>query len=49
MHILLSFRKDGSFFCRDARIETRELQYRNRTLSVSFNLTNQPSQRIFNF
>ena len=34
MHLLLSFRKDSSFFCRDARIDTRELQYRNRTLSV---------------
>ena len=34
MHLLLSFRKDSSFFCRDARIATRELQYRNRTLSV---------------
>ncbi|KAI5124944.1 hypothetical protein M0805_007371 [Coniferiporia weirii] len=33
MHILLSFHKDGSFFCRDARIQTRELQYRNRTWS----------------
>ncbi|EJD01130.1 uncharacterized protein FOMMEDRAFT_125792 [Fomitiporia mediterranea MF3/22] len=33
MHILLSFHKDGSFFCRDARIHTRELQYRNQTWS----------------
>ncbi|KAH8113231.1 golgi-body localization protein domain-containing protein [Phellopilus nigrolimitatus] len=33
MHILLSFHKDGSFFCRDARIQTRDLQYRNQTWS----------------
>lgn len=33
MHILLSFHKDGSFFCRDARIQTRELLYRNQTWS----------------
>lgn len=36
MHILLSVRKDGSFFCRDARIRTRELEYRNQTWSVSW-------------
>lgn len=34
MHVLLSFHKDGSFFCRDARIQTRELQYNNQTWSV---------------
>ncbi|KAL5508278.1 FMP27 [Sanghuangporus vaninii] len=33
MHVLLSFHKDGSFFCRDARIHTRELQYHNQTSS----------------
>jgi len=33
LHLLLSFRKDGSFFCRDARIQTRELEYRNQTTS----------------
>jgi len=33
VHLLLSIRMEDSFFCREARIRTRELEYRNRTLS----------------
>ena len=32
---LLSISKEGSFECRDARIKTRDLEYRNQTWSVS--------------
>lgn len=34
LHLLLSVVKEGSFECHDARIKTRELDYRNQTWSV---------------
>ncbi|KAG5639269.1 hypothetical protein H0H81_004930 [Sphagnurus paluster] len=34
MNILLSVVKEGSFECHDARIQTRDLEYRNQTWSV---------------
>ena len=34
LHLLLSVVKEGSFECHDARIKTRELEYRNQTWSV---------------
>ncbi|TBU45037.1 golgi-body localization protein domain-containing protein [Dichomitus squalens] len=33
LHLLLSIAKEDSFLCRDARIRTRDLEYRNRTWS----------------
>ena len=36
LHLLLSIMKENSFLCRDARIQTRDLEYRNQTWSVSF-------------
>ncbi|OCH92936.1 hypothetical protein OBBRIDRAFT_802282 [Obba rivulosa] len=33
LHLMLSIQKEGSFLCRDARIRTRDLEYRNQTLS----------------
>lgn len=33
LHLLLSIMKENSFLCRDARIRTRDLEYRNQTLS----------------
>ncbi len=36
LHLLLSIAKEDSFLCRDARIRTRDLEYRNQTWSVSF-------------
>ncbi|EKM59200.1 uncharacterized protein PHACADRAFT_169675 [Phanerochaete carnosa HHB-10118-sp] len=33
LHLLLSIMKENSFFCRDARIRTRDLEYRNQTCS----------------
>ncbi|KAH9951643.1 golgi-body localization protein domain-containing protein [Amylocystis lapponica] len=33
LHLLLSIAKEDSFLCRDARIRTRDLEYRNQTLS----------------
>ena len=35
LHLLLSISKEDSFLCRDARIRTRDLEYRNQTWSVS--------------
>lgn len=35
LHLLLSIMKEDSFLCRDARIRTRDLEYRNQTWSVS--------------
>ena len=35
LHLLLSIAKEDSFLCRDARIRTRDLEYRNQTWSVS--------------
>jgi len=40
LHILLSVVKEGSFECHDARIKTRELEYRNQTWSFE-ELVNQ--------
>ena len=37
LHLLLSIAKEDSFLCRDARIRTRDLEYRNQTWSVSRN------------
>lgn len=34
LHLLLSIAKEDSFLCRDARIRTRALEYRNQTWSV---------------
>jgi hypothetical protein len=34
LHLLLSVVKEGSFECHDAKIKTRELEYRNQTWSV---------------
>ena len=34
LQLMLSIAKEGSFLCRDARIKTRDLEYRNQTLSV---------------
>lgn len=34
LHLMLSIMKEDSFLCRDARIRTRDLEYRNQTLSV---------------
>lgn len=34
LHLLLSIAKEGSFECRDAKIRTRDLEYRNQTWSV---------------
>ena len=34
IHLLLSVVKEGSFECHDAKIKTRELEYRNQTWSV---------------
>ncbi|OSD04190.1 hypothetical protein PYCCODRAFT_1476242 [Trametes coccinea BRFM310] len=33
LHLLLSIMKEDSFLCRDARIRTRDLEYRNQTWS----------------
>ncbi|KAI0347243.1 hypothetical protein BDW22DRAFT_1322640 [Trametopsis cervina] len=33
MHLMLSIMKEDSFLCRDARIRTRDLEYRNQTWS----------------
>ncbi|CAL1700808.1 unnamed protein product [Somion occarium] len=33
LHLLLSIMKENSFLCRDARIHTRDLEYRNQTWS----------------
>ncbi|KAI0638130.1 golgi-body localization protein domain-containing protein [Trametes polyzona] len=33
LHLLLSIAKEDSFLCRDARIRTRDLEYRNQTWS----------------
>ncbi|KZS98046.1 hypothetical protein SISNIDRAFT_449676 [Sistotremastrum niveocremeum HHB9708] len=33
IHLLLSIMKEDAFLCRDARIRTRELEYRNKTSS----------------
>ncbi|KZT12507.1 uncharacterized protein LAESUDRAFT_638973 [Laetiporus sulphureus 93-53] len=33
LHLLLSIAKEDSFLCRDARIRTRDLEYRNQTSS----------------
>nr|VWO95170.1 Uncharacterized protein [Ganoderma boninense] len=33
LHLLLSISKEDSFLCRDARIRTRDLEYRNQTWS----------------
>ncbi|KAI0939194.1 hypothetical protein AcV5_000680 [Taiwanofungus camphoratus] len=33
LHLMLSIMKEDSFLCRDARIRTRDLEYRNQTLS----------------
>ncbi|KAI0081718.1 hypothetical protein K474DRAFT_1133165 [Panus rudis PR-1116 ss-1] len=33
LHLLLSIQKENSFLCRDARIRTRDLEYRNQTWS----------------
>lgn len=38
LNMLLSIMKEDSFLCRDARISTRDLEYRNQTSSVSFRL-----------
>ena len=35
LNLLLSIMKENSFLCRDARIRTRDLEYRNQTWSVS--------------
>ncbi|KAL0949429.1 hypothetical protein HGRIS_009489 [Hohenbuehelia grisea] len=40
LHVLLSVKKDDSFECRDARIRTRDLEYRNQTWSFE-ELVNQ--------
>jgi len=40
LHLLLSVVKEGSFECHDARIKTRELEYRNQTWSFE-ELVNQ--------
>ncbi|KAF8812536.1 hypothetical protein BYT27DRAFT_7182979 [Phlegmacium glaucopus] len=40
LHLLLSVAKEGSFECHDARIKTRELEYRNQTWSFE-ELVNQ--------
>ena len=34
VHLLLSIAAERSFECRDARIRTRDLEYRNQTWSV---------------
>ncbi|TFK75811.1 hypothetical protein BDN72DRAFT_809463 [Pluteus cervinus] len=40
LHLLLSVAKEGSFECRDAKIRTRDLEYRNQTWSFE-ELVNQ--------
>jgi hypothetical protein len=40
LNLLLSIVKEGSFECHDARIRTRDLEYRNQTWSVGVNLFN---------
>jgi hypothetical protein len=39
LNLLLSIMKEESFVCRDARIRTRDLEYRNQTWSVRIHCT----------
>ncbi len=43
---MLSIMKEDSFLCRDARIRTRDLEYRNQTWSVSVLYLYRPVEEL---